>query len=330
LGDLMKGVSEKDGIDVYAAPTGLTPEGVDLGSPRVRPLKAPKIALVTGEGMASYEVGEIWHLLDYRMGIPVSLVESDRVGAADLGRYTHLVLVDGDLKPWDEAVQGKVKDWVQAGGTLIAIKRSARWVRSTLLAPPKKENGEVGGTSRQVGRTSVAVQDPEVAAVQETAVADPRKGLQKGKEEGEEGKAAPPRTRYVDYEQERAKQLASGVILEGVLDPTHPIAFGYRDEKVALFRNNTVFLEASENPFENVVLYSEAPLISGYISPEKLLQLEGKAAVLAKRVGRGTVVEFAENPSFRGFWHGTQKLFLNAIFFGPLVKPTQPPSKWTE
>ena len=36
-------------------------------------------------------------------------------------------------------------------------------------------------------------------------------------------------------------------------------------------------------------------------------------------MGRGRVVMFADNPNFRGAWYGTNKLFLNAIFFGNLI-----------
>jgi hypothetical protein len=34
------------------------------------------------------------------------------------------------------------------------------------------------------------------------------------------------------------------------------------------------------------------------------------------------VVIFADNPNFRGVWYGTNKLFLNAVFFGDVVKRT--------
>ena len=39
-------------------------------------------------------------------------------------------------------------------------------------------------------------------------------------------------------------------------------------------------------------------------------------------MGSGTVVRIIDNPNFRGFWHGTSKLFANAFFFGHTVKRT--------
>jgi hypothetical protein len=32
-----------------------------------------------------------------------------------------------------------------------------------------------------------------------------------------------------------------------------------------------------------------------------------------------------DDPNFRGFWYGTNKLFLNALFFGSVVEATPAP-----
>jgi hypothetical protein len=33
---------------------------------------------------------------------------------------------------------------------------------------------------------------------------------------------------------------------------------------------------------------------------------------------------FADEPNFRGTWYGTNKLFLNALFYGSLINVPQP------
>ncbi len=38
--------------------------------------------------------------------------------------------------------------------------------------------------------------------------------------------------------------------------------------------------------------------------------------MLADRLGRGSVVLLIDNVNFRGYWRGTNRLFLNALFFG--------------
>jgi hypothetical protein len=36
-------------------------------------------------------------------------------------------------------------------------------------------------------------------------------------------------------------------------------------------------------------------------------------------MGQGRVIGFTENLCFRAFWFGTNKLFTNAIFYGPVI-----------
>ncbi|MAG21618.1 MAG: M14 family metallopeptidase [Candidatus Marinimicrobia bacterium] len=113
----------------------------------------------------------------------------------------------------------------------------------------------------------------------------------------------------------RGAQRIGGSIFEAKLDITHPVAFGY-DDRVALFRRNTNFYKKSAKPGANVGIYTDTPLLSGYISEDNLAKIEGTAAIIARRSGRGSVVLFADNLNFRAFWYGTNGLFLNAVFFG--------------
>ena len=48
------------------------------------------------------------------------------------------------------------------------------------------------------------------------------------------------------------------------------------------------------------------------------------AGVIATPNGSGVVVLMTDNPNFRGYWYGGNKLFLNAIFFGPVIRPVRP------
>jgi hypothetical protein len=83
-----------------------------------------------------------------------------------------------------------------------------------------------------------------------------------------------------------------------------------------VFRTHAIFVEPSKQAGANVAVYTDDPLISGYVSPENLERLKGGAAIIARKVGSGAVVLFLDNPNFRAFWHSTSTLFLNAVFFG--------------
>tara|TARA_B100001146_G_C16201073_1_gene444687 strand:+ start:5716 stop:8235 length:2520 start_codon:yes stop_codon:yes gene_type:complete len=111
-------------------------------------------------------------------------------------------------------------------------------------------------------------------------------------------------------------QVIGGAIFETKLDRTHPIAFGYKNEMLPVFRNSTIFLEADDNSYNNPIQYTNTPLLSGYISKPNLKELSGTSAFKTSGLGRGQVVYFTDNTNFRAFWYGTNKLLMNAIFFG--------------
>jgi hypothetical protein len=84
-----------------------------------------------------------------------------------------------------------------------------------------------------------------------------------------------------------------------------------------VYKNNTVFLAPSSNPYATVAKYTKDPHIDGFISNQNLeVYLKPSASLLVSPIGRGRAVLFADNPNFRGAWYGTNKLFLNALFFG--------------
>ncbi|MFV9482841.1 M14 family metallopeptidase [Christiangramia sp. ASW11-125] len=114
----------------------------------------------------------------------------------------------------------------------------------------------------------------------------------------------------------RGAQVIGGAIFEADLDRTHPIAFGYNRDKIALFRNTTIFMEADKQSYKNPIRYTEKPLLSGYISKPNLDSLAGTVPFKHNRLGRGEVMLFTDNTNFRAFWYGTNKLLMNAIFFG--------------
>jgi hypothetical protein len=78
-------------------------------------------------------------------------------------------------------------------------------------------------------------------------------------------------------------------------------------------------MEIAENPYATPLYYTQEPLASGYISDENLEKLAGTASIIASDAGSGIVISMIDNPNFRAFWFGTNKLFMNAIFFGETI-----------
>ena len=108
----------------------------------------------------------------------------------------------------------------------------------------------------------------------------------------------------------------SGVIFRAEADLTHPLAYGYLQPHVSLFKANKVFMERSGNPYATPFYYKDKPLESGWLSRENYESVKNSAAVVVNAIGTGRVISIADNATLRAFWLGGSKLLMNAIFFG--------------
>jgi hypothetical protein len=138
------------------------------------------------------------------------------------------------------------------------------------------------------------------------------------KEEDETKKPSEP---YADYTKNTGARMTSGTIFNAKLDTTHPIGYGYDKEALHTFRNSNNFLEPAKNQYANPMVYTDKPLASGYVHPENLAKMPNTAIIQVKKLGSGRVIGMVDNPNFRAIWYGTNKLFLNAVFFGQIIKP---------
>ncbi|QMU64266.1 MAG: zinc carboxypeptidase [Flavobacteriaceae bacterium] len=111
-------------------------------------------------------------------------------------------------------------------------------------------------------------------------------------------------------------QVIGGAIFEAAIDRSHPVNFGYKNNRIALFRNTTVFIKAAKKSYNNPIQYTQNPLLSGYISKENAKVIKNTVPFKVQRMGKGRVIVFTDNTNFRAFWYGTNKLLMNAIFFG--------------
>jgi Zinc carboxypeptidase len=274
----IKEIMEKDGLDVYALNTGLDFQGVSLGSPTFLSLKKPEIAMLVEGGISPTDAGEIWHLLDTRFQIPVTLLPISVFNTANINKYNTLIIPEGTYTAITDATKEKLKTWTQAGGLVIGFENALTWLTTAGLAKF------------------------EVKKDDDTAKKDPAK----------------PKA-YADIERNRGAQETSGAIFEADADLTNPLLFGYSTSKISLFKPNNLFMQKGTGAYANPLSYGATPLLSGYISKPNYAKLKNSSCLGISVLGRGRVIGFTENLSFRAFWYGTNKMMMNAIFFGPLV-----------
>jgi len=273
LYEIIKTAQEKFNVPIYNSESGFSIKGVDLGSNNFKINKPVKVALVVGEGVNSYEAGEVWHLLDTRIGMPLSKIRLSQFSRVSLDKYTTMIMVSGSYNQLTKTDIEKINNWAKKGNTLITIARGSSWAIEKEL-----------------------VKESLVEPIKDSIFS---------------------RKNYVSAAENIGRERIGGAILNINLDLTHPLAFGYRDSSIPVYKNNNVFIKKTQDHYSSVGIYSNDPHIDGYISEENLKNnFKNSASLIVSTLGLGRVILFADNPNFRGSWYGTNKLFLNAIFYG--------------
>jgi hypothetical protein len=274
LHEAIKKAAAEANIQVHAIATGYNLAGVDLGSNYVRTLKKPEAAMIIGTGVVAAEAGEVWHLLDQRIGMPITKVDILNVSRLDLSRYNTLVMVSGMYNLLDKNTVDRIKAWVQNGNTLITIKSGAEWAIRNGFTKHKLLVDSSFSSVRQDYDRSVEI--------------------------------------------EGAKALG-GSIFRVDLDTTHPVGYGFQRRKLSVYKNGLTFFQKSMSPYNTVAQYTTDPVVGGYVHSSTLSKLKNGPSILVGSEGAGRVILFGDEPNFRGTWYSTNKLFLNALFYGSLI-----------
>ena len=275
---LISTISKKFDVQAYGVTSGFMSKGNGLGSKSIVHIKMPKAMMLVEGGVSSYEAGEVWHLFEKRIQMPVTKVPERLFYKTNLDKYNVMIMVSGSYKMLDKSAKEKIKSWVAKGNTLITSAKANTWAIKNKIV-----NEQLVSEKKDSSKQSI-------------------------------------RLDYADSRGIIGKQSIGGAIFKVDLDITHPIAYGYYDRKIPVYKNNSVFIEPSKSRFSTVAKYADNPHIDGYITKENLEKMDKAASIIVSKIGSGRVVMFTDNPNFRGSWYGTNKLFMNAVFFGQLVR----------
>ena len=270
LAGLMGKAAGECGISVFGVRTGLTREGIDLGSNRIIVLQKPSVVMITGDGANSSDAGEIWHMLDTRFGIPVTMITAARFGMADLDRYNILIITGSpDISP---AGLENIRTWNRSGGTIIGYESGNSWLSRNKFA--------------------------EIDFVPEAGG---------GKKDGI----------YLNRTADRQTTQIPGSIFKTKLDLTHPLCYGYTRDILPVFKSTATAVRKDINIYNNPIQYTSDPLLSGFCTAGNLDRIKGTSFA---SVHGSRIISLYDNTNFRAAWYGTNKIFLNAIFFGQIIR----------
>lgn len=124
---------------------------------------------------------------------------------------------------------------------------------------------------------------------------------------------------YAQINAYHGARYTGGCIVESQIDPTHPLFYGYQQKTLPVFKNNNYVLEPDAKTYKNPMCYTQEVLLSGYLHPENKERMRGGKSVHVSSYGQGRIIYLVDNPNFRAFWYGTNKIFANALFFGSTI-----------
>jgi hypothetical protein len=272
LHNYLEKLAVKNGIDIYAFASGLSPIGIDLGSGNFEALELPKVLMFIDGRASSRDAGEIWHLFDQQYKMPISLVEQSMINRIDLANYNTIILPGGSFEELGNTGIEKLQNWLTNGGNLITYKNATQWAAKNL-------------------KLDIKFKSPYEPKYEDIPT-------------------------YAKREDEANINEISGAIFEVSFDNTHPLAYGYKGNKVNVFKTGVMVAELPEGIYRAPFRYGQNSLKSGYCSLENMNRINNTPFIITSNVGRGKVISILDNTNFRGFWYGTNKIFANAVFFG--------------
>ncbi|MGC4037027.1 MAG: M14 family metallopeptidase [Chitinophagaceae bacterium] len=265
-------------IKLNPVTTGFVDKGYDFGSNTIRVLKAPKVALLTGEGTSSNATGEVWHFFEKQLNYPLTLINANDIGRADWKNIDVLIMADGTYRFLnDKSSAEDFKDWVNRGGRVVALENAVAQLSNLDWINIKQKKADDDNDDKKVK--------------------DPYSALKK----------------YETRERDNISTTAPGSILKVDLDNTHPLAFGYPSYYYSLKMDGNVYEFIKDGGWNVGVIKKESPL-SGFIGNKLKEKFKDGLLFGIQYSGRGSVTFLADNVVFRNFWENGKLMLCNAIF----------------
>lgn len=268
-------LARRMGISLVQVPTGFVDKGADFGSDKIRYVSKPKVAVVAGDGVSSLGMGEVWHFFEQQIDYPVTVLPVSSLYSTDWKTVDVLILPDGNYSMLsDKAVADRLKEWVSAGGKLIAMEE----------AVAQLSQGDWGIRLKKDEKKEDDKKDPYSLL-----------------------------RSYANRERESVTQFIPGAIYKVQLDKTHPLAFGYPDYYYTLKQNDKL-AEFIGSGGWNVGVLKKDSYLTGFVGAQTKARLQDGLLFGVKNMGAGEIVLMIDNPLFRSFWENGKLLFGNAVF----------------
>lgn len=277
LASIVNQVCNTNNVEVKSITTGFVDKGFDFGSEKVHVLAAPKVALLTGDGVNSNAAGEVWYFFEQALDYPLTLINVNDADNMKLSDYNVIVLTSGNYSFLnDKSGADKLKEWISNGGRLITIEGAVnRMTKLDWALKLKKSDDSAEKDSNKNDYSNLH--------------------------------------KYEDRERDFLKGFIPGTIFKVELDNSHPLAYGYPDFYYTLKQDDNMYEFLKDGGWNVGVIKTESQ-VAGFVGSKLKEKLKDGMLFGVQPVGQGQVVYLADNVLFRNFWENGKLMFCNAVF----------------
>ncbi len=268
--------ADGNNVKLFPVSTGFVDKGYDFGSSKVHPFKAPKVVLLTGEGINPNAAGEIWHFFEQQIDYPITLINATDIGRANWNDIDVIIMPEGNYKFLsDKAQLDAFKDWINKGGRVVALEGAVSALSKADFGIKSKKADEADKKDEKVSYDVLK--------------------------------------KFEDRDRDFIPNITPGSIYKVELDNTHPLAYGYPNYYYTLKMDDNVYDFFKEDGW-NVGIIKKDNQVAGFVGAKLKDKLKDGLVLGVQQMGNGSITFLTDNVMFRNFWENGKLMLCNAVF----------------
>jgi hypothetical protein len=295
-------IARTSGAVITGFDTSWVTQGPSLGSEKAVRLRNPRIAIAWDSPVDRYSAGATRYILERKFGVPVTPIRTRRLASMALAAYDVVIIPDaeGDYgATLGEAGARNLKTFARNGGVVIGLGGGTAWMAepSIDLIALRREAATVSEADAKA-RVPAAKPKEGESTVEGINLTDP------------EGYAS------AISEANRDPTPLDGAIVQAVTMPDHWLTAGLAPTLHLMLIGSDIYRPLTRDQGDNVVRYAgpRDVAVSGIVWQQNREQLAFKPVTAVQRVGRGFVIGFTADPTYRAHTDGLDALLMNAIY----------------
>lgn len=290
------------GANAVGYDTSWVTAGPSFGSSKAVRLRTPRIAVAWDQPVDRYSAGATRYALERKLGARVTPIRTRRLASAALGGFDVVIIPDneGDYgSALGEAGARNLKTFARNGGVVIGLGGGTAW-----MADPRNDLTSLRRETATVSEEEAKARLPAPKPKEGEATID---GINIANAEGYQQAIA---------ETDRNPTPLDGAIVRAETLQSHWLTAGLAPSLTLMLQGSDIYRPLTRDQGDNVVRFAGPNDISasGIVWSQNRAQLAYKPVVSVESVGRGYVVAFTIDPTYRGQADGLDALLMNAIY----------------